>query len=700
MLGRKIVLAIALVGLMKAPALAQATVLQGGPTAPSRVPMYVQGGSPVIMDSGSAGGAATPGVGLSELLLVAPGGADSPVSGQGSGPNGTNFCSYDAPITGSGGYHYLCFSPNATVGGVTGSVISSGAGGAAANIPLLLCSNGACVTPSGALVALTVGTTTIASGTGKGLLFNNAGVLGNLSSAASGVLVTDGSSNPSISSTLPSGLVAPGLIVSGSFTATGLVTNADLVNSSVTVNGTLCTLGSSCNPSGASGITIGSTTIGSGTTTRVLFDNGGVVGEYTISGTGNVAMTTSPVFTTPNLGTPSTVVLTNATGTAAALTAGTVTTNANLTGAVTSVGNATTLGSFSSASLRGALTDETGGGLAYFQGGDIGTPSAGVGTNLTGIPLSTGLTGAGTGVLAALGVNVGTAGSIVVNGGALGSPSSAGTIPAFTLGGTVAGAGNQINNVIIGTSTPLAGSFTTLSGSTSTTTPILKSAAAIQFQTNGSTFAGNITTGQQWYVGTTNVAPPATTLITVSGNTGVLPAFTQTNVPQLQVASADGARSMIGIRSFGTVAGTLAYAHAGGTAAAPAATASGNGMGLFVAYGYQTTTNAYVTSAGAGFQMVATENFTSTTAGTRIETYTTPTGTASIALAATFMPSGGFAVGTTSDPGIGKISAANGYVAGASTGLASKTCTINTANVTTGITITITGGIVTGTTTC
>jgi len=37
-----------------------------------------------------------------------------------------------------------------------------------------------------------------------------------------------------------------------------------------------------------------------------------------------------------------------------------------------------------SAQLRGVLSDETGTGLAYFQGGDIGTPSAGVGTNLTG----------------------------------------------------------------------------------------------------------------------------------------------------------------------------------------------------------------------------------------------------------------------------------------------------------------------------
>ena len=73
------------------------------------------------------------------------------------------------------------------------------------------------------------------------------------------------------------------------------------------------------------------------------------------------------------------------------------------------------------------------------------------------------VTGLGTGVATALGVNVGSAGAFITFGGALGSPSSAGTIPAHTLGGTISGGGNQINNVIIGTSTPLAGAFTTLS---------------------------------------------------------------------------------------------------------------------------------------------------------------------------------------------------------------------------------------------
>ena len=66
------------------------------------------------------------------------------------------------------------------------------------------------------------------------------------------------------------------------------------------------------------------------------------------------------------LGTPSGGTATNLTGTAAGLTAGNVTTNANLTGHITSVGNAAVLGSFTSAQLLAALTDETGSGAAVF----------------------------------------------------------------------------------------------------------------------------------------------------------------------------------------------------------------------------------------------------------------------------------------------------------------------------------------------
>jgi hypothetical protein len=75
-------------------------------------------------------------------------------------------------------------------------------------------------------------------------------------------------------------------------------------------------------PSGGGGLTVGTSTITSGTNTKVLYNNSGVLGEYTVSGTGNVALTTSPTFTTPALGTPSALVGTNITGTATGLTSG------------------------------------------------------------------------------------------------------------------------------------------------------------------------------------------------------------------------------------------------------------------------------------------------------------------------------------------------------------------------------------------
>jgi hypothetical protein len=94
--------------------------------------------------------------------------------------------------------------------------------------------------------------------------------------------------------------------------------------------------------------------------------------SYTTSGSGTVvALTTSPVFTTPNLGTPSAATLTNATGLP-------ITTGVSGLGVYVSTALSTNIGTA---------------GSVVVQGGVLGTPSSGTLTNATGLPLTTGVTG-------------------------------------------------------------------------------------------------------------------------------------------------------------------------------------------------------------------------------------------------------------------------------------------------------------------
>ena len=121
--------------------------------------------------------------------------------------------------------------------------------------------------------------------------------------------------------------------------------------------------------------TINNTTIGATTATTGNFTTVNASGQITSTVTTGTA--------------PFVVASTTA---VANLTASNVSTNANLTGAITSTGNATILGtaSFTSANLAGALTDETGTGSAVFATSPtlvtpaLGTPTALVGTNITG----------------------------------------------------------------------------------------------------------------------------------------------------------------------------------------------------------------------------------------------------------------------------------------------------------------------------
>jgi hypothetical protein len=282
------------------------------------------------------------------------------------------------------------------------------------------------LTLSAALPVASGGTgVTTSTGTGSVVLSNNP------------TLVTPALGTPS-SGTLTN---ATGLPLSTGVTGllpvanggTGTATPALVAGTNVTISGTWPN--QTINAAGVGNLTGAVTSVGT-VTSLGSFSSADLAGALTDeTGSGANVFANSPTLVTPNLGTPSTLVGTNITGTAAGLTAGNVTTNANLTGAVTSVGNATSLGSFSSANLAAALTDETGSGANVFANSPtlvtpvLGTPASGTLTNCTAdgtspvgyrdVPASGAKTSSYTLVASDVGkfVELGTGGSVVVPAG-------------------------------------------------------------------------------------------------------------------------------------------------------------------------------------------------------------------------------------------------------------------------------------------
>jgi hypothetical protein len=196
------------------------------------------------------------------------------------------------------------------------------------------------------------------------------------------------------------------------------------------------------------------------------------------TGSGLVVFNNTPTLITPVLGVATATSINKVAITAPA-------TSATLTLAdgstLSTAGSVSHAGAFSqtfTATATTSLTLPTTGTLATLAGAEtftnktltsptlttpvLGTPSSGTLTSCTGLPVSTGISGLGTGVATALAVNTGSAGAFVLFNGALGTPSS-GTVTNLT--GTA-----SINiNGTVGATTASTGAFTTLSASSGLT---------------------------------------------------------------------------------------------------------------------------------------------------------------------------------------------------------------------------------------
>jgi len=367
----------------------------------------------------------------------------------------------------------------------------------------------------------------------------------------------------------------------------------------------------------ASAITIGTTAVNSGTTGYILYNNGGLLGNLATTGTGSVVLATSPTLVTPILGTPTSGTLTNATG---------LPISTGVSGLGTGV--ATFLATPTSANLAAAVTNATGSGSLVFATSPtlvtplLGTPTSGIMTNVTGLPLSTGVIGTlplgnggtgqttasaafnalspitttgdliiGNGTNSATRLAIGTNGYVLTSNGTTASwAASAGGVTSFQ---------TSLNGLTPNTSTTgaitLAGTLGATSGGTGFTTY----AAGDLIYASATNTLSKLTAGTNGYVLTLASGVP-----TWAASTGGVTSFSAGSTGLTPSSATTGAI---------TLAGTLAVAN-GGTGVTVSTGASSVAL-------RDSNANLTVNSVFEGFTSVAAAGTTTTLTASSAPTY-------------------------------------------------------------------------------
>ena len=330
---------------------------------------------------------------------------------------------------------------------------------------------------------------------------------------------------------------------------------------------------------GATTITVGSTNVAGGTTGRVLYDNGGTLGEYTTTGSpGSVVLSNGPTF---NAG--SSVSNLYAGAFTGSTTASTIVELANSSSSNTAVARyLTTLSNTANAFVSWGVQYNSGSPFAY-----VGLGSAVTG----GLQLPTTLVGSTSATALAVGANGSTNPALNIDA------STASSATGLNIKSAAAAGGVAVKAISSGTDENL--------------TIDAKGAGTISL---GSVSTGNVGVG---------TAVPDTKLTVSNAASG----FVAAQAGTIAHFIGDGISTRLNIDAYGSSAAIVQRASAG-TLASPSAIVSGSQIGGYSFAAYNSST--FSTPKGL-FVCYAAETWTTTANGTDLAWLTTPKGSTTAA---------------------------------------------------------------------